>query len=213
MASVDIGGRWAPRVEPHKIRRLYENDARGIYDDDLIDDVGYGLLARCRSFVAAVAAVAGRAPCPRCGAVITHSGRREEVLSCGCGWEATWGGYFRTIQHKQLSGAEPVVAFFREYVDRFPHARTAREKLLLIDRVIHGFHIYLKDGSTTRPTAVNLIDARLGEVIDLLDSLAYGDATTPCLTETRDEWQVGIRNAKSWGKEPEASPGEPPAAS
>ena len=30
-----------------KIRQFYETDAKGIYDEDLIDDVGYGLLARC----------------------------------------------------------------------------------------------------------------------------------------------------------------------
>src|SRR5438309_1523131 len=30
--------RWAPRVNPHKIRRLYETDARGIVDDELIED-------------------------------------------------------------------------------------------------------------------------------------------------------------------------------
>ena len=33
------------------IRRLYETDARGIYDEDLINEVGHGLLARCESFI------------------------------------------------------------------------------------------------------------------------------------------------------------------
>ena len=49
----DAAPRWAPRVRRSKIRRLYETDALGIYDDELIDDVGYALLARCRSFLAA----------------------------------------------------------------------------------------------------------------------------------------------------------------
>src|SRR5437899_297338 len=31
--------RWAPRVRQHKLHRLYENDARGIVDDELIDQV------------------------------------------------------------------------------------------------------------------------------------------------------------------------------
>jgi len=34
---------WAPRVNPSTIRRLYEIDARGIADEDLIDEVGYAL--------------------------------------------------------------------------------------------------------------------------------------------------------------------------
>ena len=29
--------RWAPRMEPEKIRRLYEMDARGIRDEELLD--------------------------------------------------------------------------------------------------------------------------------------------------------------------------------
>ncbi len=29
---------WAPRVEKRKIQQLYQNDARGIYDEELIID-------------------------------------------------------------------------------------------------------------------------------------------------------------------------------
>ncbi len=50
---------WAPRVPQHKIRQLYLDDAQGIYDDALIADVGYGLLARCGSFLAANEAARG----------------------------------------------------------------------------------------------------------------------------------------------------------
>ena len=40
---------WSPRVGPQKILRLYQTDAQGIVDEDLIDEVGHGLLARCES--------------------------------------------------------------------------------------------------------------------------------------------------------------------
>ena len=59
--------RWAPRVARRKIRQLYESDARGIYDLDLIHEVGYSLLARCESFITANRARAGDLPCPECG--------------------------------------------------------------------------------------------------------------------------------------------------
>lgn len=52
---------WAPRVRQHKIRQLYEDDAKGIYDEGLINDVGYALLARCLSFIAANEATQGKA--------------------------------------------------------------------------------------------------------------------------------------------------------
>ena len=50
---------WAPRVPKALIRRFYETDAKGIYDEELIDEVGYALLARCQSFITANLARAG----------------------------------------------------------------------------------------------------------------------------------------------------------
>ncbi|HEY3341750.1 MAG TPA: hypothetical protein VGK81_07020, partial [Anaerolineae bacterium] len=64
---------WAPRVKQNLIRRLYETDARGIYDEELIDEVGYALLARCEAFIAAVEASRGKVTCPACGASVWHN--------------------------------------------------------------------------------------------------------------------------------------------
>lgn len=47
MAGSDIV--WEPRVPQHKIRRLYENDAAGIIDEALIDDVAYTSLRGVRA--------------------------------------------------------------------------------------------------------------------------------------------------------------------
>ncbi|MBN1247624.1 MAG: hypothetical protein JXC32_08185, partial [Anaerolineae bacterium] len=93
---------WAPRVRPDRVRQLYQLDAQGIYDDELIDDVGYGLLARCKSFIQAVAATQGRATCPNCGAVVEHRVDKTEMLRCHCGWSLSWSDYFATIQRQQL---------------------------------------------------------------------------------------------------------------
>ena len=58
---------WAPRVNPTKIRRLYRTARLGIYDDDLLQSVGWELYARCAD-IAMVADVfpEGRVPCPLC---------------------------------------------------------------------------------------------------------------------------------------------------
>jgi hypothetical protein len=185
---------WAPRVSRREIRQLYETDARGIYDLDLINKVGYGLLARCESFITANRARVGELPCPGCGQAV----RREETLRCGCGWTLPWADYFKTIQHKQLSGAEPVLKQFREYVDAFPKAGTPREKMLLIDRLIHGFHTYYKTGGPTRPVAVNLIEGRLSDVVAFLDRLSYGDKSTPGMRETYAQWDIKIDVNRDW---------------
>lgn len=191
---------WAPRVPKAKIRQLYESDARGIYDQELIEEVGYALLARCESFILACQAVHGEAPCPRCGAIVHHGVDKAEWLRCACGWELTWGDYFRTIQRRQLSGAEPVLRLFRDFIDRFPSARSPRARMLLIDHLLHGFHWYYKDNSPTRPVAVNLIEGRLADVIAFLDALTYGAGSTPGLRDEKARWDVNIQPALGWGR-------------
>jgi hypothetical protein len=47
-----IRPRWAPRTPQAKIRWLYELDAQGITDEELIADVGYRLYSRCQSILA-----------------------------------------------------------------------------------------------------------------------------------------------------------------
>ena len=206
--------KWAPRVTQREIRRLYETDARGIYDEDQINEVGYGLLARCQSFLEANEARGGRARCPRCSEVVAHSRRKEEILRWVCGWELTWGEYFKTIQHVQLSGAEPVLEQFRTFVNTFSAARTPQEKTLAIDRLIHGFHWYYKTNGPTRPVAINLIEGRLSEVVAFLDRLTYSDKSTPGTKQTYSQWDENIEVNRDWyrsRKKKEAQPETPPA--
>jgi hypothetical protein len=102
----NIRPRWHPRVPRYKIRQLYQNDAAGLLDVVLIDDVGINLLLRCRSILTVTEAHAGRAACGRCGAVIVHHFRRQEELRCeSCGWQTTWGacsGLARESRRRKL---------------------------------------------------------------------------------------------------------------
>ncbi len=189
---------WAPRIKKHKIYRLYQLDALGIHDEELIEDVGYNLRARCQSFIEANQATNGKAPCPSCGKLISHQWDKKEILRCeSCEWELSWGEYFSTIQHKQLSGANPVLNLFQEFVDRFPLAKSTQEKIFLIDQLLHGFHYNLKYGYT-RPVAINLIEGKLSEVITFLDHLSYGPKSTNGLVANRDRWAENSQNARRW---------------
>src|SRR5205823_4480926 len=52
--QMNVGGvdvRWTPRLRPEKLCRLYETDARGILDEDLVDEVAYALYSRCESII------------------------------------------------------------------------------------------------------------------------------------------------------------------
>ena len=193
---------WAPRVKQSLIRRLYETDARGIYDEELIDEVGFALLARCESFIAAVEATRGKVICPACGETVLHDAQPATILLCAhCGWQMPWREYFHTLQHKQLSGAEPVLALFRLYTDGFARARSGREKMVLIDQLIHGFHLSLT-GETTRTTGVNLIEGKYPEVVQFLNQLTYGENGTPGMREVHADWHAKInRTAEDWHDE------------
>jgi hypothetical protein len=186
---------WAPRVKQVLIRRLYETDARGIYGEELIDEVGFALLARCENFIAAVEAMRGKVTCPDCGETIFHDRAPDTVLLCmQCSWQMSWPDYFHTFQHKQLSGAEPVLALFRAYIDGFRKARAGREKMVLIDQLIHGFHLSLL-GEPTRTTGVNLIEGNYHEVVYFLDELSYGEASTPGMYDLRSAWRDKINRS------------------
>ena len=179
--------RWAPKVRPDKIRRLYEQDARGIVDDELIDDVGLTLHARCRSITLVNA---GQVACPRCRTVFkvtrTYRERAKDepahdpstIAHCPnpeCGWETTVGQWSASWRHRELHagwGLPPL----QDFAKRYPSARTPRERMLMIDYLLHQFHTNLKLGNQGRPVAANLIEGNIKQVRALLDELTFGSA-------------------------------------
>ena len=63
---------WAKKVPPDKIKRLYEQDAKGIYDEELIDDVGISLYARVDSMLMVTSSNLGKAVCIECRTEISQ---------------------------------------------------------------------------------------------------------------------------------------------
>ena len=57
---------WAGRIPRQKIAELYAKDAQGIRDEELINEVGIGLLVRIESIFQARDANSGLARCPHC---------------------------------------------------------------------------------------------------------------------------------------------------
>jgi predicted RNA-binding Zn-ribbon protein involved in translation (DUF1610 family) len=190
--------RWSPRVDPEKIRRLYECEARGLLDEDLLEDVFITIYLRCQSILTCTEAAEGRVKCPQCGFVIQRqNGRRNdrrskaELLQCGdCSWQSTWGTFFKSYQGKQLfaGGAAPAIAVF---LRGFDTARTPRDKLLLIDALIHAYHGEAQQ-NPIRPVAINLIATDYKTVFALLEGLAYGD-DAPEMHATKAAWDENAR--------------------
>ena len=61
-------------------------------------------------------------------------------------------------------------ALFARYLERFPNAQTPSEKLLLIDWLIHQFHVM--QGVARMPVGQNVIQGTTAQVRELIESLA-----------------------------------------
>ena len=87
----------------------------------------------------------------------------------GCDWYVSAGEYRNSWRGTDLDGhnARPV---WVEYVERYPTAETYKERMLMIDRLIHGVH---KSGA---PAARNLFEHHPRQVLAVLNELA---GTTP----------------------------------
>jgi hypothetical protein len=201
---------WSPRVSLAKIRALYVNEARGTCDDELIEEVGFGLLARCQSiFEYTEACEAGKVRCKRCAKqgqntiIQRNMNKPSALLRCPvCGWQVRWRVYKAESENAdgQLRAGHAGAAFAR-YVAVYPQCRAREEKILAIDRLIHEFHWILvqKDQSirANKPAGVNLLRGNILEVFNLLNELTYGENTPPELIEVKARWLEQQRRGTS----------------
>jgi len=182
---------WAYRLRKSQIERLYKSSGRGFLDEELIDDVGFSLLARCQSIFQVTEAIRGRPPCPNCGATAQLDKKSIPTFAkCGeCGWECPWALYQKTYQRKGLSGGGGIESFVRDFVKKFPVARSHGEKLVLIDTLIHRFHWESATQANGRPGVSALIEGRMKDTMAFLDRLSYGDDVPPEVNRMREEWR------------------------
>ena len=141
---------WAPRIRQSLIRRLYETDALGIYDDELLDEVGWGIGSPLRELhhrgggrprAASNALPAGRSCCT------TPARMRSCTAQPAAG---KWPGR-RISKPSSTSSSAARRRCWRSSRNLSTNSRLHKrspEKMLLIDRLIHGFHYYLQFGST-----------------------------------------------------------------
>ena len=187
---------WANRLAGNKLRQLYQSDAAGMLDLELLDEVGTTLYQRCRSILDVRAAKMGRVRCQGCerlgqetwierGKIRKADWDKEWVECTRCGWRVNWGEFVHSFKRRQLNSGGALPAF-EEFVVRYPSLRTPEEKMVAIDRLIHAFHYSFRQRPEmpSRPVAPNLINGKLDEVIALLDELTFG----PGLADGRKQW-------------------------
>ena len=188
---------WAKRVSHRDIQRLYESEAQGMLDQDLLDEVHYAIHTRvCDMFEVREAQQFGRVKCRHCGASVPQPyqfwGRnKSNVLKCEqCGWQVTCGEYYDSYTGKSMLPGS-VVDVFEAYLERFPKAQTPPEKMLLIDWLIHQFHVM--QGVARMPVGENVIQGTTDQVRELIETLAYGPDSMPGLSSV-EEWRATYYN-------------------
>jgi hypothetical protein len=179
VGGVDV--RWAPPLRPEKLRRLYDLEARGILDEEFLDEVVFALYSRCESVLTVTESIWGKTRCPRCAYGITPE---EGRLHCPqCAWEATRQEYHQSWEHQQLNGTN-ARGVFEDFTRELPRAATPRQKMLLVDKLIHACHRDARRGTEGRQVARNLLEGSSRAIRELLDGLAYGDQPAPDAKET-----------------------------
>jgi len=195
-----IAPRWAGRVQKQKIAQLYEDDANGMHDQELINDVAFTLLARCKSMLTVEAARNGRVACPVCEAILEYKAEKGAKLECeNCEWTGTWDAYRESMNglHLIAPGIQP---FCREYVKQLPLAKTSKERMYWIDWLIHRCH-WEGTALPGQPGAVCLIRGRAQDVNEFLDHLSAGTHRTGRTDDLGKYWSVEQKEQiKKWRK-------------
>jgi len=184
-------------VSPHKIRRLYESDAHGMLDEDLLNAVGYGLYVCCQESLELGEATRGRVKCRHCGNIIVRqlvNGQFDdsEILRCSaCGWEIACGDYHKSLLRKVPAPPYEPDEAFRSFINQWPLAQSPGEKLLLIDRLIHEWHLHYR--AVGWPLGTSVVKATASQMIELLEGLAFGFGSTPGLAQTEQVWRARLK--------------------
>jgi hypothetical protein len=174
--------RWARRVSRSTVRRMYESDAAGRLDAEMMDEVHFAVYARVLDmFEVREVQLTGRVRCRSCRAPLEkayRAGFRRKAfpkVCAACGRETTCGEYYAGYTGKSLLPGS-AADLFERYLERFPAAKTPSEKLLLIDWLIHRFHV--SQGVARMGVGVNVIRGSDDEVRAMIEGLAGGGAAT-----------------------------------
>jgi ribosomal protein L37AE/L43A len=166
----------------------------------LLDDVGWRLWDRSSDVVRVTT---GRVRCPVCATElqVRAVGRAaDEVVPCpGCGWSVTGAAWHGSWRHRDLNGVCPE---FGRFVDAWPSARSIRDRMLLIDSVVHALHVASRSDMPGNFAARNFIEGSRPKIVALLDELAEGpgshvaEGVRQRWNAARDHYRSGRRQSR-----------------
>ncbi len=164
--------RWSQKVSRRDLIRLYEADAKMLFDEDLVDEIGITLYTRCiQGRNVWLDIDSGKLKCHNCGNILLA---QHGLMTCTCGYQYLFREYMRSFRKENMpSGAATHI--FNAFIKKWETVKDYHEKMRLIDDLIHEFHINLVSGIKGRFVGINLIEGSKKQIGDLILTLAYGD--------------------------------------
>ena len=163
--------KWGRRLSKNDIYRLYKSEASGLLNEELLDEVGTGFYSRCET----IQQVTERL-CPSCSEVIQGAfdgNDPDRQISCPqCQWISKWKYYHRSYKRDRIHGGR-AYKYFLAYLEEYPVCKTASDKMLAIDRLIHYLHEDIDVERSVTPAAMNLVQGKRNDIREFLEGLAY----------------------------------------
>jgi hypothetical protein len=152
--------------------------------------VGYGLYARSKDLIEINKTHgSGMIYCKSCENEIYKSA--GEIYKCSCGWLISSRDYHLSYKGKQFISISAAI-FGEEFMRKWELAKNSYpDKMMAIDYLIHRFHDEFKD-RTTRPAAINFIEGKSEDIIDLILELAYSNDKEVY----KEQMELWLENAK-----------------
>ena len=163
---------WSKKVSRNALLQLYQSEAKGMINNELLDEIGYTLFIRCEQARNARDLIdKNMILCLNCGLSIKCI-NKNDITICSCGYSYTYREYRRSCNSNNMPGgrAEPI---FNEFMKRWPKCKDSKSKMLLIDWLIHKCHVTLMSGELGRSVCVNLIEGTKTQISELINKLAH----------------------------------------
>ncbi|MBA4688828.1 MAG: hypothetical protein H2184_17000 [Candidatus Galacturonibacter soehngenii] len=163
--------KWADKVSRNKLIKLYQGEAKGLLDETLLDDIGYTFYTRCRQARDTREHLEkGEIICHFCGTV--HKAvSYTALIACPCGYYYTYREYRRSCNANNVPGGR-ATEIFKAYTDNWLMCKSASEKMLLIDELVHECHVSAMTGVKGRSVCMNLVEGSLAQIKNMLEMLA-----------------------------------------
>lgn len=166
--------KWAKKASRSDLLRLYQSDAKGLLDEELLDEVGFTFYVRCKQSKEVMELLdKGRILCHHCSAIV-QAQSYTDPMKCECGYIYTYREYRRSCRAASMPAGR-ATPIFNDFMKKWPTCKTASQKMMVIDWLIHECHVTLMSGLKGRSVCANLIDGTLKQISDLINKLAYDE--------------------------------------